>query len=133
MNCNDTLQFAFIMCLLQKYGIIVFALYLLGWNNMLGLELLKTRFSKKAEITFNVIIVAIIALIVLFVIVSIFSSKTGSVSESLDNCITSGGSCVDKGNCDGFVSTKVTCPNEGQVCCKGLVRGTNTPLSSTTT
>ena len=81
---------------------------------------------KKADLSFNVIIVAIIALIVLVVVISIFSSKTGGINTSLNSCLTSGGVCVPSENCDGTILNSVECNDPELICCRGLIKEKST-------
>ena len=101
---------------LKKEGYINKSINKINKRNFLR-AMLRTR---KANLAFNIIIVAIIAIIVLFIVLGIFSSKTGKVNDELNKCITSGGVCIDnnKFECKGIVD-EASC-SEGHVCCKGL-------------
>ena len=61
--------------------------------------LLKDMRNKKADISMNMIVFAIIALVVLIVVVVIFAGKTGKTAQSLEginSCANRNGSCVNQ-------------------------------------
>ena len=58
--------------------------------------------NKKADLSLNLIIMAIIALIVLVVVVTIFTGKLGTFRQTSDTCQKNGGACIENvANADG--------------------------------
>ncbi len=88
--------------------------------------------KKAAELTMNVIIIAVLALIVLAVLLIMFSGKMKSFSGGLKECASLGGECKgDVTISDDVVKTR-TCPSGSSaipntncepqnVCCISLV------------
>ena len=78
--------------------------------------------ANHGELSFNVIIVAIISLIVLVVVIAIFSGKSSSINDNVDACM---GQCISEAQCmqqGGQVNplSKNWCENNeapGTVCC----------------
>lgn len=66
--------------------------------------------KKSMELPITIIIVAIIALIVLVVSLTIFSSKTGDVVDTLDSCASRGGNCMPSCSGNSKELPKGECP-----------------------
>ena len=93
--------------------------------------------NKKADLSINLIIVAIIALLVLVVSIFIFSGKMKIFGSSTDTCASKGGkcspigsgfdsNCIKSGSCECpesmgqntiFISG-TDCEKNSQICCK---------------
>ena len=78
---------------------------------------------KKANISVNLMIMAIIALIVLVVIVAIFAGKANTFGDSVSNCENKGGDCDEGLACPVDKPIGVwgaSCPTEGEICCRPM-------------
>lgn len=88
--------------------------------------------GKKADLSINLIIVAIIALLVLIVTIFIFSGKMKVFGSSTDSCASKGGKCVlgvytedclKSGTCDCSGENNIAiygtdCEKSKSICCK---------------
>lgn len=91
--------------------------------------------NKKADLSINLIIVAIIALLVLVVSIFIFSGKMKIFGNSSDSCASKGGKCTSSGytsdcikfgtcECPESVGTNAIfisgtdCEKNSAICCK---------------
>ena len=77
---------------------------------------------KKGELSFQMIVVAIIVLVVLVVAVAMFSSKMRWFSKSTNTCTSQGGHCESVTVCRsiGLPIPNVEGCGTGQVCCATL-------------
>jgi hypothetical protein len=82
--------------------------------------------SKKGDLTFNQIIIAVIALIVLTVVILIFSGSLRGPTNTLGSCaVQNGGKCVSEGaECSGIrlPGPFTDCTNENEKCCVNPMR-----------
>lgn len=73
---------------------------------------------KKAEMSMQIIVIAVISLVVLAVLLFIFLRGSNTAADSLTSCETTGGTCVAQNECTNGVPTKAECPDENEpVCC----------------
>lgn len=75
---------------------------------------------KRAELSFSVIVIAIICLLVLVVVSFIFLRNTGTASNDLASCQTKGGSCQSECEIGQFELISGRCGDsdgDTQVCC----------------
>jgi hypothetical protein len=86
------------------------------------------RLAKKAEMSMNMIIMAVIAIIILAIVVFLIARSGGDTNKATA-CPSKGGICTDK-ICTEYVMSDgqaVSCPNTGsgsyQVCCNPLAIG----------
>ena len=71
-----------------------------------------------AELSINVIILAVIGLMVLVVIIAIFTKQSGRASSVFGECATQGGECQSENDdCNGPEIPDICPTNEKPVCC----------------
>jgi len=72
--------------------------------------------KKGAELSLNVIVIAILVLIVLAILIFILSNKIGGFREGVDSCTDKGGKC-NQLNCNGPIIKTGDCAS----CCIELI------------
>ncbi len=79
--------------------------------------------KKGAELSLNVIIVAVIVLIVLVVLVVIFSGRLGIFGRTTASCETQGGFCTEESECPPGSTRIFDAECEGsQICCLEVIK-----------
>jgi len=82
---------------------------------------IKIKNRKKADLSVNTIVVAILALVVLFVLILIFSKQSVNFRQGLNDCESKQGLCRSKASCDTdkgqILSFKCNTANKDDVCC----------------
>ena len=89
---------------------------------------MRRSLNNKGEISFQVLVMGILALLVLAVIAVIFTSGSRDQKRNLNDCAARGGTCVSESQCSQNGISKasfVTCYNDdgtentGLACCLG--------------
>ena len=75
------------------------------------------RFRKAQDLSFTVIVIAILALITLVVVLGIFTGKFGKFSKDIESCIVKSGICKKEVCAENERELDATCPKDKRFCC----------------
>jgi len=75
------------------------------------------RLKKAQDLSFTVIVIAILALITLAVVLGVFTGKFGKFSKDIESCAVRGGMCKEKVCAENERELDATCPKEKKFCC----------------
>ena len=75
------------------------------------------RLKKGQDLSFTVIVIAILALITLVVVLGIFTGKFGKFSKDIESCAVKGGLCKESICTENERELEAVCPEGKKYCC----------------